>query len=82
MTDSEESLRTQLYVVPGCPLCADARRMLESKGITYIEHDVTEDYAALRRMFRLTRQKLVPVIQNGDIALVRPTEAQLDSLHE
>lgn len=82
MTDSGKAEETRLYVVPGCPLCEDARHMLQSKSIKYVEHDVTQNYAALRRMFRLTHQKLVPVIEKGDIALVRPTESQLGALLE
>jgi glutaredoxin len=67
-----------LYVVPGCPLCADARRWLERHDIVYAERDVANDFGALRAMYRLTRQRLVPVFEfAGGQALVRPTEAEL-----
>jgi glutaredoxin len=69
-----------LYVVPGCPLCARARGWLEQHGIEYAERDVTSDFGALRAMYRLTKQGLVPVFEYTGQALVRPTEDQLSRL--
>ena len=69
-----------LYVVPGCPLCEAARRWLESNRVGYAERDVASDFPARRAMYRLTRQKLVPVVERGGRALVRPTDAQLREL--
>jgi glutaredoxin len=67
-----------LYVVPGCPLCASARRWLEGHSIEYAERDVANDFGALRAMYRLTKQRLVPVFEfAGGQALVRPTEDEL-----
>ena len=66
-----------LYVVPACPLCSSARAWLESHGIEYVERDVANDFGALRAMHRSTRQRLVPVFEAGDRALVRPTDAEL-----
>ena len=68
-----------LYVVPGCPLCARARRWLEQHGIEYAERDVASDFGALRAMYRLTRQGLVPVFEKNGRALVRPTDQELES---
>lgn len=69
-----------LYVVPGCPLCADARSWLTSNGVQYVERDVANEHAALRRMFKLTRQGLVPVVEKNGEALVRPDETALRAL--
>ena len=66
-----------LYVVPGCPLCAQARAWLKEHGIEYSERDVANDFGALRAMHRLTRQRLVPVFEVKGRALVRPTDAEL-----
>lgn len=66
-----------LYVVPGCPLCADARTWLRDNKIDFVEKDVASDYSALRRMYRLTRQGLVPVFERNNVALVRPTDDKL-----
>jgi glutaredoxin len=71
-----------LFVVPGCPLCAQARAWLARRGVCFTERDVKNDFGALRQMYRLTRQNLVPVVANSQRALVRPAEAELAELLE
>ena len=66
-----------LYVVPNCPLCANARAWLARHHVAYVERDVQNDFGALRAMYRLTRQNLVPVFARDSRALVRPTDEQL-----
>jgi arsenate reductase-like glutaredoxin family protein len=66
-----------LFVVPNCPLCAHAREWLAHHEIKFVERDVQQDFGALRAMYRLTRQNLVPVFSLGERALVRPTDKQL-----
>ncbi|HEV7859726.1 MAG TPA: glutaredoxin family protein [Pyrinomonadaceae bacterium] len=66
-----------LYVVPACPLCSNARAWLEGHGIEYTERDVANDFGALRAMYRLTGQRLVPVFERDGRALVRPGEDEL-----
>lgn len=72
--------RVVLYVVPGCPLCEDARTWLRGHDVEFEERDVANGYAALRRMYRLTRQGLVPVVEKDGTALVRPSDAELELL--
>jgi glutaredoxin len=69
-----------LYVVPDCPLCARARNWLDEHEISYLERDVANDFGALRRMYELTRQRLVPVFEVEGRALVRPDDAALSDL--
>ena len=66
-----------LYVVPDCPLCAHARSWLQQHGVDYVEQNVAGDFGALRAMYKLTRQRLVPVFEANGRALVRPTDAEL-----
>jgi len=66
-----------LYVVPHCPLCADARAWLRENGVEFRERDVANDFGALRSMYRLTRQNLVPVFESDGRALVRPSDGEL-----
>lgn len=80
MSDADEKAGVTLYVVPGCPLCEDARRWLSRNGVAFVERDVANDFGALRRMYRATRQRLVPVVESGPRALVRPTERELTDL--
>lgn len=69
-----------LYVVPDCPLCARARAWLNRHAVTFNERDVANDFGALRTMYKLTRQRLVPVFQTNSGVLVRPTEEELEML--
>jgi len=66
-----------LYVVPDCPLCAHARSWLKEHGVDYVERNVAGDFGALRAMYKLTRQRLVPVFEVDGRALVRPSNAEL-----
>jgi len=75
-----DQIIVRLYVVPQCPLCAQARDWLNAHGISYVEHDVANNFGALRRMYELTRQGLVPVFEIGGQALVRPDDKQLIEL--
>ena len=69
-----------LYVVPDCPLCARARDWLNGHGIPYVERDIANNFGALRRMYELTRQRLVPVFEVDGRALVRPDDEELADL--
>lgn len=72
-----KDVNVTLYVVPDCPLCARARVWLERHGVRYTERDVSRNFGALRDMYRLTKQKLVPVFERDGRALVRPTANEL-----
>jgi len=46
------------------------KEFFHQKGLTFQEFDLSQDQEAVVRVFRLTRQKRVPVIQKGDRYLV------------
>jgi glutaredoxin len=77
MQETEKDSPVTLFVVPGCPLCASARAWLARNQVAYVERDVQNDFGALRAMYRLTKQNLVPVFATDERALVRPTEKEL-----
>jgi len=77
MPSTSEHTPARLYVVPDCPLCAHARSWLKQHGVDYVERNVAGDFGALRAMYKLTRQRLVPVFEENGRALVRPTDAEL-----
>ena len=77
MKELLQEARVTLYVVPGCPMCSGVRVWLEEHGVAYRERDVANDFGALRSMYRLTRQRYVPVVEAGGRALVRPIDEQL-----
>jgi glutaredoxin len=66
-----------LYVVPDCPLCSHARSWLKQHNIDYVERNVAGDFGALRAMYKLTGQRLVPVFEANGRALIRPTDTEL-----
>jgi glutaredoxin len=80
MDGREDPKGVTLYVVPGCPLCAGTRAWLERHGVGFAERDVAGDRAALRAMYRKTRQGLVPVVEHEGRALVRPSDEELAAL--
>ena len=67
----------RLYVVPDCPLCAHARAWLKEHEVAYLERDVANDFGALRAMYKLTRQRFVPVVEARGQARVRPSDEVL-----
>lgn len=81
MSDSQIDLTfITLYVVPDCPLCATVRAELKRRAISFQERDVANDFSALRSMYRLTKQRFVPVVERKGIALVRPTAMELERI--
>jgi len=75
-----DKIRVTLYVVPDCPLCADARAWLKQNAVDYVERDVANDFGSLRAMYGLTRQRFVPVFELNGRALVRPSNDELEDL--
>lgn len=51
-----------LYTKIGCPWCAEAREVLDGRGISYDERIVTTDAAAFAEMQRLSGQSKAPVL--------------------
>ncbi|HEX5706778.1 MAG TPA: glutaredoxin family protein [Pyrinomonadaceae bacterium] len=80
MSEQGDALAVILYVVPNCPLCSRTRSWLMRHRVRFDERDVANDFGALRAMYKLTRQNLVPVVQTADGAFVRPTEDELEEL--
>jgi glutaredoxin len=66
-----------LYVVAGCPLCDHARAWLNEHDVPFLERDIANDFGALRAMYKLTRQRFVPVFEVRGQPLVRPSDAEL-----
>ena len=62
------SVRPVFYTKIGCPWCAEAREVLDRRGIAYDERVVTTDANALVEMRRLSGQTKAPVLDwSGEI---------------
>jgi glutaredoxin len=60
--------RPILYTKVGCPWCAEAREVLDRRGLAYDERNVTGEPAALVEMRHLSGQTKAPVLNwSGEI---------------
>lgn len=55
-----------IYTKPGCPYCAAAKEDFSSKGIAFVEHDVTADPGIKEEAIRIAGEAKVPVIVKGE----------------
>lgn len=63
---------TELFGSKSCPFTGEMREWLEFNGREFVEYDVDEDSAALKRMEDLTDgQRIVPVlVEHGRVVQV------------
>ena len=61
-------MKVVVYSSPTCPWCYKAKDYLRENNISFIEKDISKDYAAAIEMMRKSKQQGVPVLDiNGDI---------------
>lgn len=60
-----------IYTKPGCPYCAAAKDNLQQRSISYTEHNVSADRAALRRMLESNgnRRRVPTIVQDGKVTV-------------
>lgn len=51
-----------IYTTQGCPYCADAKELLDKKGVKYEEIQVDKDPNKLDEMVKLSQKRSVPQI--------------------
>jgi glutaredoxin 3 len=51
-----------IYTTPSCPYCADAKELLNKKGVKYEEIQVDKDPDKLAEMVKLSNKRSVPQI--------------------
>jgi glutaredoxin 3 len=57
----------EIYTTPTCPYCYAAKRLLDRKGVTYREIDVSRDHGLRQAMVqRAQGRRTVPQIFIGD----------------
>ena len=52
----------EIYSRQQCPSCDRAKSLLQSKGIAFVEIDITDDEARTIEMMRRSQQRTVPQI--------------------
>ncbi|MDX2079512.1 MAG: DUF1348 family protein [Terrimicrobiaceae bacterium] len=61
-------MRPRLFVKTGCPWCAEAKAVLDTREVPYEEINVSEDRTAMNEMVALSGQHRAPVLQwNGSV---------------
>lgn len=55
-----------IYIKPDCPYSAAAKRDFNMRGVAFEERDVTANPAWLEEMERVSGQRLVPTIVEGE----------------
>ena len=59
--------KVELYTTTFCPFCVRAKSLLKSKGVTFVEIDVTDDDALRAKMVELSGgRRSVPEIFIND----------------
>ena len=54
--------RVEVYTTPMCPYCVAAKRLLQERGIPYVEHDVANDDALRADVMQRSGRRTVPQI--------------------
>jgi glutaredoxin 3 len=54
--------RVEIYTTPSCPFCIRAKRLLDARGIGYVEVDVADDAALRADLIERTGRRTVPQI--------------------
>jgi glutathione S-transferase len=64
--------KIELYHFKGCPYCEKVRRALGDHGLDWVSHEI--DPADRSEVKRISGQRLVPVIVDGDTVVNDSTE--------
>ncbi len=56
----------KIYTTPYCPYCHAAKGLLDEKGVSFTEIDVTGDHEERARLAQVTGQRTVPQIFIGE----------------
>jgi glutaredoxin 3 len=54
--------RVEVYTTPSCPFCVRAKRLLEARGIAFVEIDVATDDERRAEIIQRTGRRTVPQI--------------------
>ena len=75
----------EIYSTPTCGFCQMIKAYLQSKGVKYIEYDLSEDSGKAREMMELSGQGGVPVTiinrgQEDQVIVVGFNKPRIDEL--
>lgn len=67
-----------VYSTPTCPYCVMAKEYLASKGVDYVDHDVSRERAKAIEMIRKSEQTGVPVLDINGVIIVGFDQRRID----
>jgi glutaredoxin 3 len=69
MMKDDPVAKVELYTTSSCPFCVRAKSLLKSKGIPFVEIDVTDDAELRQKMVELSggRRTVPEIFINGKI---------------
>ena len=70
----------KVYSTSSCPYCRMTKEYLSSKGVSFVDYDVSQDRKALEEMIRASGQMGVPVIIVDNDVVVGFDRGRLDSI--
>src|SRR4051812_29288168 len=65
-----ETAPVTVYSTPTCPWCDRAKEYLTSRGVPFVDKDVSADMDAAREMIQMSGQQGVPVISTDSEVIV------------
>ncbi len=71
-------MEATVYSTPTCPYCVLAKEYLASKGVKYVDHDVSRDRPKAIEMIRKSEQTGVPVIDIGGKIIIGFDKQSID----
>jgi glutaredoxin-like YruB-family protein len=69
-----------LFSHPDCPPCQVLKMLLEEKGITFEERDITRDPSAVRELMEKYNSHSTPTLVIGDEVLIGFNPERLDEI--
>jgi glutaredoxin-like YruB-family protein len=66
-----------MYTTPLCKYCKAAKEFFRSKGISFVEIDITKDRSAMKEMIKKSRQMAVPVFDIDGQILIGFNQARI-----
>jgi glutaredoxin 3 len=72
--------KVNIYTLPACHHCRQAKEFLSRKGVEYVEFDISKDGDALDEMTRISGARSVPVIVGCEDVVVGFDEQRLEAM--
>lgn len=73
-------MQVKIYSTPTCYYCVKAKQYFQSKGISYIDLDVSANEAYAQEMIRKTGQMGVPVIEIKNQTIIGFNKSKIEQL--